>query len=489
MKPSGSYSEHTVGVASSCRDRLRTVIWGEGLAEDDDFWDDLLGHLRQRVLIPITGPELNILDVDGETRTLTELIARHLVVRYDLDVPLTHMTMGEAAAAFIRKLGRDEAERLYRIVNDVIARFEEQPCPPLRELAEITDLRLFLSTTPDRLLARAVNDVRFGGLGCTRELTFSPNQSTGVQARNLHASGESDTTVVRLFGQAASTPQYAVHDEDLLEWLHSLGSDGGGLPEWIAYPLKHQPLLFIGCDIPDWLGRFLLRLSSSTRLSLESKQFFFISPSSASEPKLANFFSTYCRRTRVQHLEMAPDEFVTELRRRWEAQLPPRHDPTPPGASAARTPDSPTIFISYLREDVDRARRLHDHITALGGDVWLDERRLRPGDAWEDEILRAIRKRVRLFLPIISTNTEREDEGYVFREWREAVDRSKAIPRRRFIIPVLVDDEQDDPSTYRQIPDEFRKFNFGFAPAGEPESNFRSMLVDEIRAMRRSGAA
>ena len=71
----------------------------------------------------------------------------------------------------------------------------------------------------------------------------------------------------------------------------------------------------------------------------------------------------------------------------------------------------------------------------------------------------AIRKRVRLFLPIISANTESQDEGYVFREWREAVSRSYSILRRRFIIPVLVDVTHQDPGEYQQVPDEFRRFN------------------------------
>ena len=347
-----------------------------------------------------------------------------------------------------------------------------------------------MSTTPDRLLANAINDVRFGGRGRARELTFSPNQSTGEQARNLHPPTETDTTVVRLFGQAASTPQYAVHDEDLLEWVHALLSDSGSLPGWVAYALKHQPLLFLGCDMPDWLGRFLLRLSSTTRISLERKQFFFVGPSPMAEPRLSSFVATYCRRTQVQQLQIEPGEFITELHRRWRAQTPARTHSNPvdvavPGPASG----TPTIFISYLREDIDRARRLHDFITELGGDVWLDERRLWPGDSWEDEVLRAIRKRVRLFVPIISSNTEYEDEGYVFREWREAVQRSYAIPRRRFIIPVVVDDQQDDPSMYRQVPDEFRRYNFGYAPTGEPDANLQSMLVEEIRAMRRSDAA
>jgi hypothetical protein len=54
--------------------------------------------------------------------------------------------------------------------------------------------------------------------------------------------------------------------------------------------------------------------------------------------------------------------------------------------------------------------------------------------------------------------------------------------------PVVVDDPQGDPSTYRQVPDEFRRYNFGHAPTGEPNADLRSMLVDEIRAMRRIGA-
>ena len=459
------------------------------MAEDDDFWDDLLAHLRQQVLIPITGPYLNTLEIGGTSYALTELIARELVGRYHLDVSASHMTMGEAAAAFIRKRGREEAERLYRVVNDVIAEFEEQPCAPLRELATITDLKLFVSTTPDRLLARAVDDVRFGGRRRAHELTFSPNQSTGEQARNLSLRADSDTTVVRLFGRATSTPQYAVHDEDLLEWLHALVNDSSGLPEEIAYALKHQPLLFIGCDMRDWLGRFLLRVSCSTRVSLESKQFFFVGPSAMAEPTLSTFFSTYCRRTQVQQLQMAPAEFVTELRRRWESRRPATSRSGSVDTATFWTSDTSPIFISYLREDVSHARRLHDVITELGGDVWLDERRLRPGDAWEHDILETIRRRVRLFLPIISANTEREEEGYVFREWREAVERSYTIPRRRFIIPVLVDDQQVEPSTYRQVPDEFHRINFGNAPLGEPDANLRSMLVEEIRAMRRSGAA
>jgi TIR domain len=269
-------------------------------------------------------------------------------------------------------------------------------------------------------------------------------------------------------------------------------TDAASLPDWLDYPLKHQPMLFVGCEIPDWIGRFLLRMSSNTRLSQERKSFFFVGPSIAQVPSLSDFFATYCRKPLIQQLEMEPTEFVAELRARWEERRE-KGSARPRGAVDTPSPaarDMPTIFISYIREDADAARRLCDAITSLGGDVWLDERLLRPGDAWEQEILTGIRRTVRLFVPVISATTERAYEGYVFREWREAADRSRSILGRRFIVPVIIDDDYDgDASGYRRMPDDFRRLHFGRAPGGDPDAGLLAMLTSEIRNMRRADAA
>ena len=142
-----------------------------------------------------------------------------------------------------------------------------------------------------------------------------------------------------------------------------------------------------------------------------------------------------------------------------------------------------------MREDGDAARRLADAISGLGGDVWLDERRLEVGDRWEQSILSGIRRGVRLFVPMISARTEKRDEGYVFREWDEAVERARSIPLptlhhscgrrsrlRRQSGPVL------------QIPEAFRQYHFGRAPGGEPDVDLVTALTTEIRAMRRPEA-
>jgi TIR domain len=453
---------------------------------DDFFWDDLLGHIREQVLVPVVGPDLTVVNLGDTEETLTTLVGQRLAKKYELTVsPGT--TMDEAVATLLRER-KDEVGRLYIAVNNIIKEIiQEHPAPsdPLRNLAAITDLRFFVSTTPDRLLAQAVNEVRFQGRREARELTFSPSQSTSEQQNNGQPAAATDTVVLSLFGKAASLPQYAIHEEDRLEWLHALLSDTASLPEWLGSQLKRQPMLFVGCEIPDWIGRFLLRMSSNTRLSSpESKQVFFVGSSAAHEPSLSDFFATYCRKAQVQQLEMAPTAFVKQLRDRWEKQRLPEEDGDGP---LLPRPDA-TIFISYMREDADAARQLDQAITeGLFGDVWLDERQIRPGNTWQRDTLTAIRQTIRLFIPVISENTENTDEGYVFREWKEAVKRSLSIEGRDFIVPVIVDKDYD-PDRYRRIPDEFKDLHFGHAPAGNPDKKLLATLTHEIRNMRRAGA-
>ena len=95
-----------------------------------------------------------------------------------------------------------------------------------------------------------------------------------------------------------------------------------------------------------------------------------------------------------------------------------------------------------------------------------------PGDAWEREILTASAE-----LSACSSRSSRRTrsgrtEGYVFKEWNEAADRAREIPGRRFIVPVIIDDDYEgDPSRYQQIPDAFRRLHFGRAPAGDPDAD------------------
>jgi len=130
---------------------------------DDVFWDHLLGHIDDRRLVPVVGPELTIINTGDVEQTFSSLIGQRLANKYRLSKSSAVTTMGEAVEAILQREGRDEVDLLYPAVNRIIKELNPAPGNALRDLAAIDDLRLFVSTTPDRLLARALNEVRFRG--------------------------------------------------------------------------------------------------------------------------------------------------------------------------------------------------------------------------------------------------------------------------------------------------------------------------------------
>ena len=44
----------------------------------NDFWDDLLGHIREQVLVPVVGPDLTVVKVGDAEQTLTTFIGQRL---------------------------------------------------------------------------------------------------------------------------------------------------------------------------------------------------------------------------------------------------------------------------------------------------------------------------------------------------------------------------------------------------------------------------
>jgi len=458
------------------------------MAADEDFWDDLLGHLTEGMLVPVVGPDLLVIQDGAREVSLSRLLGEKLAARYKVDVAWHDGgTLDDAVRAVLASTGRDKLERLYRVVNDALREIDPAPPDALRALARIEDLHLFVSTTFDSLLARALDEERFSGKRLTQEFWFAPNQSTAAQQDNAHAPS-ANAAVFKLFGEASSVPQYAIHDEDILEWLHALLSETARLPDWMQHQLKERPLLLLGCQMPDWIGRFLVRMASTNRLSLGNKQFFIVDSELSKDSALAAFFRTYCNPTCIQVVEQDPRSFVTEMLTRWQARR--GEAPAAPASPDEATAVGGSIFISYVREDIEAARRLATAIGKIGGDVWLDERRLQPGDRWEGEILTSVRRGVRLFLPLVSRQTEAREEGYVFKEWAEAVERARGIPNRRFIVPIVIDPGYDgNPGAFHNIPEAFRTVHFGHAPDGRPGEALLDTLAQEIRAMRRGGDA
>ena len=76
--------------------------------------------------------------------------------------------------------------------------------PPLalRQLAEITDFDLFVTTTFDSLLEKAINAERFGGAQSTEVIAYTPNRVADLPIEREQLSAPWSTTC-----SAASPPR------------------------------------------------------------------------------------------------------------------------------------------------------------------------------------------------------------------------------------------------------------------------------------------
>jgi TIR domain len=99
---------------------------------------------------------------------------------------------------------------------------------------------------------------------------------------------------------------------------------------------------------------------------------------------------------------------------------------------------SPKVFISYAREDILTARKLHAVLRAGGAQPWLDELDLLPGQRWKEAISAAI-KESRYFIILISKHSV-EKRGFVNREIRLGLEILDEFPESQiYLIPARID--------------------------------------------------
>ena len=127
------------------------------------------------------------------------------------------------------------------------------------------------------------------------------------------------------------------------------------------------------------------------------------------------------------------------------------------------------VFLSYASEDAAAAERIAAALRSAGIEVWFDKSELRGGDAWDRQIREQIHD-CRLFVPVISANSERRDEGYFRREWALAADRTRDMAHKRaFLVPVVID---GTPERGASVPDKFHELQWTRLPGGETSPEF-----------------
>jgi hypothetical protein len=457
---------------------------------NDAAWNRLISQIRDGYVVPVLGPQL-LVGPDGES--LQRKVAERLLEMRDCEVdPADLPPFRELDAAIAHlKMADAPVEELYGDVDAAIqtltASGEAVLPPPLRELAQITDFRLFVTLTPDNLLARCLRQ-----RCAVNEVVHSPKLPTS-ESRDLPADWArraGEVQLLYLFGKARPAQLFAIHDEDVLEYAHNIMSRGSQVPTGFLGELLDRNLLLIGCNFPDWLSRFFLRLTSKDRLSMKAKREWVVEQQEP-EASLSGFLKSYSKGTQFLS-QQRPVEFVAELYRRWKADQDRRQAEGngQEGVTllpAEQVPAQALFFISYSRAtDQARAEAILQALLKLGlaeGEVWFDRQSIDPGQDFAHRIIDGIRG-CRYFLPLLSAAANQRDEGFVFIEWRQANERKQAM-NRDFIVPVIVDAEYEPQSYTAEPVRAWDGLDFGHAPEGVPDGRLLAKLKSLVRDARR----
>ncbi|MBV9492186.1 MAG: toll/interleukin-1 receptor domain-containing protein, partial [Verrucomicrobia bacterium] len=337
----------------------------------DDFWEDLLDFMEQGKVIPIIGERAVTFGEADEP--FYPWLAKELAGRLKLDgarLPdaptLTHV-------ACEHLLARGERNALYTKLSRILRERCPAPGPTLRHLAGIAAFNLYLSTTFDPLLERALNDARFGGAAQTRTQAFFP----GAASKDLPAPRAElpGVTLYHVLGKASVVQgEFVAWEEDLLDFLCELPRHlSTDVMKHLASDLKSHALLALGLNFSDWLVRLFLRVTRQDPLSRVSLASWVAEgPPGAVPQSMVLFFGGVSRSIQVIECDLAG--FASELARRWAERHPSAptaagHEGGAPAGLGVGTGPRGFVFVSYAREDEAAARRLVEALKAHGCEV------------------------------------------------------------------------------------------------------------------------
>ncbi len=441
---------------------------------DEDAWEDLLDFIEERRVIPIVGPELLKVETETGPRLLHDWMAERLAARLGVDTARLPQpcTLNDVVCWHLASRGR--REDTYTRLRGILREAAFEPPRALRQLAQITDFDLFVTTTFDPYLEQALNAERFGGAQSTEVVSYAPNRVADLPAERALLQRP---VVYHLLGRVAASPTYVISDEDVLEFVCALQSEHL-TPERLFYELEHNHLLIIGSNFSNWLARLFLRMAKRRRLSDPRDVGEVLADDhSESDERLMAFLQQVSVRTRVY---AGAEQFVDELHRRWTARrrgaevIPLAGAPQRVLPPEREMPEN-AVFVSYAREDLAAVQRLKAALDAAGVATWFDMERLEGGDDYDLKIRRNV-ARCSYFVPVISAATDRRLEAYFRREWSYALDRTRNMADEAiFILPVCVDGT--DPRAAR-VPDRFKSLHVTAAPGGEPPPEFVRRVAD-----------
>lgn len=193
---------------------------------DDAFWDRLLGRIAEGEVVPVVGPGAVTFGRGDEL--LYPWLAQRLPS--DLDPPLTFENQPSDLQEVVnaqRKNGQP-IERIYKRLHKFVEDPDLRPGITLAALAAIEGFQLFISTTFDSLLPRAVEsgkpEQRPGASSLRAPCPDLPLELSKMQ-------GPDQRFVYQILGRAQPYRDFVIWDDDMFRFLLRLDQQIPLLPK------------------------------------------------------------------------------------------------------------------------------------------------------------------------------------------------------------------------------------------------------------------
>lgn len=268
------------------------------------------------------------------------------------------------------------------------------------------------------------------------ELITSLNyQATAYDPKgnNSHTINPITPTVYHIFGEISDGGSWVYDESKLLEFLHALhdkDTSAENIKEYIRN--KNSRLLAIGCNLPDWLFRFLWYPLKNKEGDYKRRKGYWINSRNMPESFIdfldnINFYSTQ----EVNNiLSLAVDKYQREMQ-------------------AVESDDSDVVydgFISYASEDFTIAEKIFKLLTARGYKIWFDKAgkgKIEPGSEYMKKVAAGVGM-AKHYIPIITGNflTKVCNSGSNLKKEldivKEHIKQLPALPDR-YSIPIIIE--------------------------------------------------
>jgi hypothetical protein len=320
----------------------------------EPFWNQLLDVIARGAVVPVVGEDL--LRMPGEAgRTMYE----ELAARFAETAGIVQAAARQSDLSSTVRCHPDFTSNphdVYHKLGEELAVWQPPVPEPLRALARIRHFNLFVSTTFDNLLQRALDEERFAGQAKTEVIAYSPKHvPPNRRVAEQLASGR--PVVFQLFGDYRTPLQFALTEDDRIEYIHALQS-AEYCPKRMLSELYDRPLLPLGNRFPDWLMRIFLRMLCRTPLDQRKvPKHYFADSAVGADELLRSFLKNFATNTEVVE-DLNTVDFVTELSRRWTERY--GSEPVAAGAPQAGAIHADTKSERLVEHSGDRVAGLDD---------------------------------------------------------------------------------------------------------------------------------